>query len=196
MSVSEASTQVNEKMIAGNSSCSVTRMIVCHETYIRLIRPNVRPNNEKTDLKIYKANDKFTQAKIKMRSVGTTKPNFAREETSIEVPITKPKPRIISDIKIPAFVNMLAKGKQRYKYLPKGTHFKVKDEEYVPTPIPNDPINQIVYVPTPMNVDENLHDVFARLEGDHLSVNRDDIYECDVSSFRDWVAAIEMRNLF
>lgn len=194
ISLSEASTQVNEEMIVGNSSCSVSRVIVCNESYVRLIKPNVRPNIEKFFTKSYQVNDKFTLAKLKTRSISTTKLNFAMVQAPIVIPVPKPKPKIISNVKIPAFINPLAKGKQRYQYLPEGLKFK--DEKYVPTPIPNDPINDVIYVPAPIDTEEDLNSVFAKLEGDHLFVNRDDIYECDEPSFRKWVTAVEIRNLF
>lgn len=47
-----------------------------------------------------------------------------------------------------------------------------------------------------MDTEENLYDVYAKLEGDHIFVNQDDIYECNAASFRNWVTAVEIRILF
>lgn len=144
VSLSEASTQVNEKIIDNNVSCSVSRVVVNNVSYVRIIQPNICLKSESVSTKSYQLNDKFTMAKAKTRSIGTSKLNFSAVQTTIEIPVQKSKPKIISNVLIPTFINPLGKGKERYKYLPKETQFKLKDKEYIPTPNPDDPINDVV----------------------------------------------------
>lgn len=194
VNLSEASTQVNEKMLAENGSCSVSRIVVFGgKTHERIIVPNKRFKIGTTIEKSHSKNDKFAYTCVKTRSIATAKPNFIEAQVTVDIPVPRPKPKIIANIKIPRFVNLLEKGKKRYRYLPKGMKFKVKEEEYVPEPY--DPINNVTYVPTPINSEDSLDALFTKLEGNNLSTNREDIYKCKAASFRDWVKKVKIRNL-
>lgn len=77
ISLREASTQVNERMIDNSGSCSVSRVTVCNESYVRIIKSNIRPKIKTITTKSYQVNNKLTLAKSKTRSISTSKPNFS-----------------------------------------------------------------------------------------------------------------------
>lgn len=63
-------------------------------------------------------------------------------------------------------------------------------EEYEPEVIPGDPINNIIYTPTPINSVEDLDEVYKKLDNACLKTNRDDIYDTKISDFLLWVQAV------
>lgn len=180
----DSGTQVSEKMLVTNAACfSSEKVREEQENFSNL--NTVQLKYIKTQLPRL---NKATQTQKRIRSIGT---NTIKK---IVKPIEKPKPKITSTITIPSFMDLTKKGASKYINLPNGMQIKKRrttsTEEYEPKFIPGDPINNVTYIPTPIDHVEDLDLVFTDLEGAYLQTNRDDIFETKSGDFSLWIKTV------
>lgn len=88
-------------------------------------------------------------------------------------------------------MDLTKKGASNYTNLPKGMTIKKRrtalTEDHEPKPIPDDPINNMKYILTPIDLVENLNRLFDEIEGACLQSNRDETKSGDFSL---WVKAV------